>query len=198
MADGRWMLFVDGENFTIRAQELFGDLMDFPAMDKFHMKDTFLWLPKTTNAMKGTSINLDYSPLDFDDFSVRSYYYTAVQGDSDLVSEVEMALRGFSFSPSVFKKQKGRSSKGVDISLTVNALHHAQQDHYDQAVFIAGDKDYIPLFDAIKRLGKRVFVIFFEQLTPDEIRLTVDGFVDLTAILKDRIGWLRIKSKVDQ
>ena len=87
------------------------------------------------------------------------------------------------------------SSKGVDISLTVDALHHAQQDHYGQAVFVAGDKDYIPLFEAIKRLGKRVFVVFFENNTPDEIRVTADEFIDLKPILKDRIQFLRIKSK---
>jgi uncharacterized LabA/DUF88 family protein len=67
-------------------------------------------------------------------------------------------------SQNVFKKDKqGRKTKGVDITLTRDMLSHAFRGNYDVARLIAGDGDYLPLIEEVKRLGKRVQVCFFDM-----------------------------------
>jgi len=40
-------------------------------------------------------------------------------------------------------------------------LSHAFLNNYDVATLIAGDADYVPLVEEVKRLGKVVYVLFF-------------------------------------
>jgi uncharacterized LabA/DUF88 family protein len=74
---------------------------------------------------------------------------------------VEESLWRLGFTPKVFKKQKERKSKGVDISLTTDMLTHAFQNHFDVAILMAGDGDYGPLVGRVKSLGKLLWVWFF-------------------------------------
>jgi len=62
-------------------------------------------------------------------------------------------------------------------------LSHAFFDNYDDAVLVAGDGDYVPLIQEVKRLGKNVFVSFFGDGAglAKEVRLVADRFQDLTA-----------------
>jgi len=68
------------------------------------------------------------------------------------------------FQPTVFKKRKQTDrSKGVDIALTTDLLSGAYNNNFDRAVLVAGDGDYVPLINEVKRLGKVVHVLFFEN-----------------------------------
>lgn len=60
-------------------------------------------------------------------------------------------------------------------------LLHAFFDHYDIAILIAGDGDYLPLVEEIKRLGKRLHIGFFydASLNPS-LKLSADKFFDIT------------------
>jgi uncharacterized LabA/DUF88 family protein len=61
---------------------------------------------------------------------------------------------------------------------------------YEIAVLVAGDADYIPVVEELKRLSKLVYVWFFAQegLHPD-LRLAAEYFKDLT---EDLVGsWMR-------
>ena len=42
-------------------------------------------------------------------------------------------------------------------------LSHAFRDNYEVAVLVAGDGDYVPVVQEVQRLGKIVFVWFFEN-----------------------------------
>ena len=101
------------------------------------------------------------------------------------------------FNARVFKKGKQeQKAKGVDIALTKDMLGHAFLGNYEVAVLIAGDGDYVPLVEEVKRLGKRVYLLFFQEegLNP-ALRLASDEFLDLTSILvsqwKSQIAGLR-------
>jgi uncharacterized LabA/DUF88 family protein len=79
-----------------------------------------------------------------------------------------------------FKKPRNRpNSKGVDIALAKDLLSNAFRDNYDVAVVVAGDGDYVPLVEEVKRLGKIVYVAFFRGkelgLNP-ELRIASDVF----------------------
>lgn len=168
------MQFVDGENLTIRAQEL-ATLSGFQLLSgPFWRKDIFIWTP-----LAGGGRPL--GRIDLRPFARRAYYYTSAWGGDEQIRDVRTKLRAFGFDPQVFSKLKERKSKGVDISLTKDMLCHAIDDHYDWAMLIAGDADYIPLIQEVKRRGKNVMIAFPEcvGLSP-ELRLHADVFIDLT------------------
>jgi hypothetical protein len=178
-----WMLFVDGENLTLRAQELAKqNAVALDADPKCYLQDVFVWFPgwpPTRNTIFSVS-----------DLGTRAYYYASAVGDDPRILAVRQSLRALGFDPQVFKRPSGvAKSKGVDITLTKDVLSHAFQDHYDDAVIIAGDGDYVPLVEEVKRRGKRVHLGFFrgEGLgLSEELRLAADRFTDLTAYFLER------------
>jgi hypothetical protein len=154
------MLFVDGENFTIRGQE-FAKAHGIPLLaGRVWAPDSFLWIPEFSpqvQPMAFTGVRPAYTP-------VRAYYYTSVRGDAARQDEIRERLRRLLFDAKVFARPDGdRKAKGVDISLTKDALSHAFQGHYQIAVWIAGDGDYLPLVEELKRLGKIVCTVFFAE-----------------------------------
>ena len=85
--------------------------------------------------------------------AVRSYYYTSVVGDSDKVRRIENALWDLGFTARVFKKEQKSRAKAVDIALTTEMLSHAFGNHYDAAVLITGDGDFLPVVEQVKRIN---------------------------------------------
>jgi uncharacterized LabA/DUF88 family protein len=157
----KWMLFVDGENLTIRAQQKVErenlTLVDGP----YFKRDCFLWMPyphplQRPHCITGEIENLEQRGL-------RAYYYASVVGDEDMLTNVKESLWRLGFTPKVFKKQRDRKSKGVDISLTTDMLTHAFQNHFDVAILMAGDADYEALVGRVKSLGKLLWLWFFQS-----------------------------------
>lgn len=181
----RWMMFIDGENFTIRGQEFASATSLKLVAGPYWKKDVFLWLPdllgRQTSLMTG-QIGRDVSPT-----AVRAHYYTTVQGDEQALRDTEAALWKLEFQPEVFKKPKTRSSKGVDITLARDMLSHAYQHHYDIALVVAGDADYVPLLEAVKKTGKMVALSFFTDYgLSDSLVLASDDFFDLSDWFTER------------
>lgn len=169
-------MFVDGENLTIRAQHFAKD-KGIPLREgPYYMRDVLIWLPE----MLGTRTLLvsERGPEELQRLGVRAYYYTSTTGSTDVVATVKQTLWHAGSQPVVFQKPRNRhTTKGVDIALTTDLLSNAYRDNYDAAVLIAGDGDYVPLVEEVKRLGKVVHVWFFfakgAGLSP-ELRLSSD------------------------
>jgi len=181
----RWMLFVDGENLTIRGQayvkEIGGALSDVGA----YRKDTFLWPP-------GLSGNycLAQPTFPLQSHAIRAYYYTSMVGDTDARRSVEEALKELGFTPRVFARLKDqKQAKGVDITLATDVLSHLFRDHFDVAFLIAGDGDYVPLVEEVKRAGKLVYVAFLKGHGLNaNLKLAADEFFDMEWLLRDAFG----------
>jgi uncharacterized LabA/DUF88 family protein len=154
----RWMLFVDGENFALRGQE-FAKANGFTLKPgKYFSPNVFLWLPNegARNSM------IPHAPLLVQPMAIRAHYYTSAVGDEVRLQELQQALWELGFHGEVFKKEKRQQkSKGVDITLARDFLANAFMDNYDAAVLMAGDADYLPIVNEVKRMGKLVYVIFF-------------------------------------
>jgi len=169
------MLFVDGENYTLRGQEVAAAAGVTLKTGEFFEDGVHLWLPgiPATRKLYGGSYPLQYS-------AVRAHYYTSAVGDDVRLASVRDALWRIGFTAAVFKKEKqtGRS-KGVDISLATDLLSYGFKGAYDVAVLVAGDRDYVPLIQEVKRLGRSVSVAFFRTsgLNPD-LRLHADEFLE--------------------
>lgn len=175
----RWMLFVDGENFTIRAQELAKKNGLALRTCEYYCPDVFVWFPLLFQIE--LLVGYGGKPL-FRAAPLRSYYYTSVVGDDHKVQQIKQSLWDIGFHPEVFKKpKKSYKTKGVDISLTKDVLSHAFHNNYDLVVILAGDGDYVPLINEVKDLGKLVYVTFFSEengLNP-ALQLASDMFIDI-------------------
>lgn len=154
----RWMLFVDGENFTLRGQE-FAKARGFRLhIGRYFEPDIYVWLPD----IGARSSMVPHAPLPVQSAAIRAHYYTSAVGDEDKLQSLRQRLWEIGFHGEVFKKDRQRQkSKGVDITLARDFLSNAYMNNYDAAVLIAGDADYLSIVNEVKRLGKLVYVIFF-------------------------------------
>jgi uncharacterized LabA/DUF88 family protein len=177
----KWMLFVDGENFTIQGQKKASRLNLSLAEDgPYFKRDSFLWMPNARPLRRPQSASAEVEVLE--DPGLRAYYYTSVVGSEETVKAIEESVWRIGFTPKVFKKPSGGKSKGVDISLTTDMLTHAFQNHFEVAVLLAGDADYKPLVGRVKSLGKLVWVWYFgdkEDGLGLELKLAADLFIPL-------------------
>jgi uncharacterized LabA/DUF88 family protein len=147
------MIFVDGENLSIRYKELLNSHDDFKKLDHvFYKENVYVW---SDYANIAHHLHCEV---------VRKYYYSSIIGDSDCLQETINQLKTIGIeSPVIFKKQKSRKSKRVDITLATDMLSHAHRKNYDIAILVAGDDDYVPLVQAIKAEGCRVILWFFQD-----------------------------------
>lgn len=172
----RWMLFVDGENFTIRAQQLAKDKAVSLAEGKHHIPNVFVWLP-TVEARYNA---FGTAPIALQPTAIRAYYYATAQGDDQRLATVRESLWLLGFEGKVFRRDAStKRSKAVDIALAVDFLANAFLDNYDAAVLVAGDGDYVPMVNEVKRIGKVVYVAFFRDygLNP-ALRLAADQYFE--------------------
>lgn len=166
------MVFVDGENLAIRYKELLGE--EKP-LDRVHWeRDVYVWAEE---------LNIDHTGvLDY----TRHFYYTSVKGDDNKMLDTEIALKKIGIEdPRVFKRPSdpSRKSKAVDIQLTVEMLSHAYNKNYDVAILVAGDGDYVPLVKAVRDVGRRVFLWFFEESVSEGLEHVVDYSYDIGSTL---------------
>ena len=188
-----WMMFVDGENFTIRGQEVASrDGVKLKA-GEYWQKDVFLWLPGIEPRRGYFGGSALWQGVN--DYAVRAHYYTSVSGDDQLVASTREALKTLGFHPEVFKKPSGQKSKGVDIALTTNMLAHAFRNNYDVAWLVAGDGDYAPLVEEVKREGKIVNLAFFSHGLSPALRLSADTLYDLTGYFQERWSHLQLEAE---
>ena len=167
----RAMMFVDGENLAIRYGKLLAAGHHPLESNRLYIPDVAVWA-ETLNPTQSTPALM------------RKYYYTAVQGDQPKVAEVEMQLKRVGIeTPRVFKKEKGRNSKRVDITLAIDMLTHAARKHYDGAILVAGDEDYVPLVEAVQREGTRVGLWFVSEGLSPALCQAADFFLDLNPSL---------------
>ncbi|MBI2870377.1 MAG: NYN domain-containing protein [Candidatus Omnitrophica bacterium] len=174
------MVFVDGENLAIRYGAILKSKGAPPAPHVQYKPDIYVWSAGVnTVCLRGRVI--------------RKYFYTSVQGDDDRLVAVTDALKAAGLeAPHVFKKSKGRPTKRVDISLATHMLLHASRKNYDIAVLVAGDEDYVPLVEAVKTEGRRVFLWFVSDGLSPVLRRAADHYADLGEILfspTNHSGW---------
>ncbi len=172
----RAMVFVDGENLSIRYQEILGS--NSPADHVRFERDVYVW-SRYANLTQGRPRCQ----------VIRRHFYTSVQGDTSKIEAVEDELKELGIeAPRVFQKPKGRRAKRVDIQLTAEMLSHAHRGNFDLAILVAGDQDYVPLVEAVKYEGKRVVVWFFRDGLSRDLVLAADHAFNIAKILLEPTG----------
>src|SRR5882672_6406219 len=104
----RWMMFIDGENFTIRGQSVAA--AEGLRLDEgpHYKKDVFLWMPDIR--ARACLANAAWV-LPLQSTAIRSYYYTSTTGATDVVQKVRSDLRALDFDAHVFKRPADKSRK---------------------------------------------------------------------------------------
>lgn len=148
----RIMVFVDGGYLRELCLEFFGnDNIKFDTLRKD--------LVSAFNNQEGGSFQANL---------IRIYYYDAIvrEGHRDFKKQNEYFDRirdtlyfSVRLGELVESSNKGFKQKGVDTIMAIDALTKAYQNQYDVAIFIAGDRDLVPLLNAIRDTGKKIFLI---------------------------------------
>lgn len=169
VSQAKVMVFIDGENFAMCYGRMLGT--NSPASHVNYEKDVYVWTEKLNYICSHVNV-------------IRKHYYTSVVGDSVRIENITDQLKEAGIeAPRVYKKTKKKGSKQVDISLATEMLIHAHRKNYDVAVLIAGDKDYIPLIEAVQAEGCRAFLWFVDNGLSKDLRRKADRYNDLGHLL---------------
>ncbi len=153
------MMFIDGANLNKSAENL-GFRIDYMKLKEF-LED---YLKR-----KGCQL-------------IRPYYYTADDRNPGRrkffdrlevlgydVRLIDIAQRGTKYI-----------QKGVDILLATEMLFFGFNNNYDIAVLCSGDQDFLPMIQAVKDLGKLVYVVAFDHSCAEKMRRIPDNYITLS------------------
>ncbi len=87
------------------------------------------------------------------------------------------------FQVTALDRNAANKEKKVDTSLTQmindDYIDHMKPERGDMLVLVAGDGDFVPTINSLKRRGIRVRVVFWRHATSRELREAADEFVEL-------------------
>lgn len=104
----------------------------------------------------------------------RQYYFTCFTGTPEGLFDAKVFLKKQNFDPHIIHELKDLSkardnmlnkdavlikAKGVDTELAVRLLEDAYSNLFDACILYTSDADIIPAIEAVRRRGKRVFVV---------------------------------------
>ena len=158
----RVMIFIDGGYLRKLFRDLFGD----DNIDFFKMRNSLL------KSYNDAPINPFRANL------IRAYYYDGIadRKEPEYIQHREYidSLRRYFFLTvrlgEAVKQSDGTfRQKGVDILMAIDALTMAYRNYYDTGLFFLGDRDFIPLVEAVKNAGKKTFGFFYIRNVPKEL-----------------------------
>jgi uncharacterized LabA/DUF88 family protein len=183
--------YVDGESHFIRARaackNVFGGDAELDHLDVVHggfikirFECKFYWLRR----------NHDGFPPE------RMIYFTSVTGNEPIIIEHQKWIRDQGFEPVVIREEKALAKrreadlkefkmiekpKGVDIALATRMLEDAVNGNYKFCRLYTSDADYLPVIQAVRRMGKIVWVYGAREGIPDDSPLLYvpDQFHDI-------------------
>jgi uncharacterized LabA/DUF88 family protein len=138
----------------------------------------------------------------------RAVYFTSSVGGDEELHEVRTSIRKHGFEPLVIREHKKLAdqrtnlrksegvierAKGVDISIAVRMLEDAYANTFDDCLLFTSDVDYMPAIRAVRRMGKQVVVLGYEEGLGKNSALEFepDAFYDLGDIVRQEY---RLKS----
>ena len=100
------------------------------------------------------------------------------KGDTTLMMHDRLREQGFRViaRESIVYRDGKAEQKEVDVSLACEMLEHALLNHYDVAIVVSGDRDFVPAIQRVQAAGKRVEVAAFEDVYNDECKRAADVY----------------------
>ena len=130
---------------------------------------------------------------------IRAYYYDAIvapeedlekyKEQKEYYSEIEKHGVYDVKLTRLKKTKEGERQKGADVKLAVDAVTKAFMDHYDIAILLTGDDDFLDLVRTVKDLtDKRVYGAFYPDQVSEDLRKSFDKKMLLDKDLFDTKG----------
>jgi len=131
----------------------------------------------------------------------RAIYACSCTGDDDKAHKMRVQLRNYGFEPIVVRELKNlrqqreatrkrhgliEKPKGCDIAIATRMVADAAADLYECCFLFTSDADFLPAIEAVRRMGKIVWVFGFASALPERspYLYVPDRFVDLHSQLK--------------
>lgn len=87
------------------------------------------------------------------------------------------------------------AQKEVDVALACEMVKHALMNHYDVAIVVSGDRDFVPAMQEVQSAGKLVEVAALNAYFSAESKRTADAYYELDSL---PIMQMRTLDSVDQ
>jgi len=173
----RVMIFIDGGYLREGFKRIYGhDEINFPGLFVL-LKALAVEERRRPEVIRAYYYDAIVDPIENpDEFKKQEEYFDNIEKYA--VYEVKLArLKG---------TKKGRKQKGVDVMLAVDMITKAFMNHYDIAIFLAGDDDFLDLIKAVKDLtDKRVYGSFYPDEVSEDLLNNLDKRQPLTKRLLD-------------
>jgi uncharacterized LabA/DUF88 family protein len=157
---------------------------------RVEMKSKFFW-DTTYTHLAPTPWPNNIPPVD------GAVYFTDFSGGDVELHDARVFIRKQGFDPQVIKERsqlaKRRENwlktegilekpKGVDIGLTVRLLEDSYRHIFDVCYLFTSDVDYVPVIQAIQRVGQKVIVFGYKDGLGNnsDLEYIPDAFIDLS------------------
>ena len=132
---------------------------------------------------------------------MRTYYYDAIVDKQEIQTYNEQQKYFDSFKHidhleirlgRLKKDGSGKyRQKGVDTLIAIDMLAKAYSNHYDVAILLAGDEDFLDVVTAVKNAGRQVYGAFFTNHISEGLRDSFDKRIALSREWMDKIRKLQ-------
>lgn len=143
----------------------------------------------------------------------RAIYACSCTGDDDKAHEMRVQLRNYGFEPIVVRELKNlrqkrvstreqygliEKPKGCDIAIATRMVADAAANLYECCFLFTSDADFLPAIEAVRRMGKIVWVFGFASALPDRspYLYVPDRFIDLHSHLE--YAWRSNKDQITE
>lgn len=129
---------------------------------------------------------------------IRCYYYSAefsksenektYQDQQDYLTKLKLSIPNFEIKLGrLVKVNQGWVQKGLDVKIALDMFAKAVLGHYDTAVLVSGDSDFIDVIREVKeRYGKHVELYTFDRSVHQAMQLAPDKHVVINNALARR------------
>jgi len=164
------------------------------------------------NPLFGDGYSVDYSIVMQFFQARRAYLYDclddmpkAVESEADFKARVARQEASFDEIDKVegvhvrygyLSPGKKRQQKEVDVLLAVDMLTHAFSKNMDQAVLLAGDRDFRPVVESVVRLGTLVKVAYYPRAGSRPLARAADSEMEIDITLLCR--WVKLDKYEDR
>lgn len=167
----RISIFIDGSNLYHSLKSHNGIKIDF---EKF------------VNVLSGDRalINAFYyiAPLDIASNEERYWKHQKFLAELEKIPNFKIVLctlRKYKKEDETF----GFEVKGDDVCIANDMLVGAYENHYDTAILVSGDEDFVPIVNTLKRLNKKTENAFFMSTSSKKLRKLCNKSVNISSLL---------------
>ena len=129
---------------------------------------------------------------------IRTYYYDAIVDEKEKEEREKQSDFFGTLSKLPFctvrlgrlkrAKNEPRRQKGVDILMAIDMLTKAYENHYEIAILVAGDGDFVDLVEAVKDAGKRVHGAYIKDHVDEKLLDSLDNHIVISDELLKKLA----------